>query len=1119
MALLTSDLDVSTFLSNNLLWLSLALIAATIVLFKGRQIASAFERALASNWQLVLLATTGIVLSLASGYTTFDGMRNFTQAPLLSVMISFGIQGVMLIVAWLIGESFATQMNHRPSNGGGFGPRDAMIGMLLALALVGITFYWALQQFEAVTVTGAATIEADWHRFADVAFYYALALIVIALIAFNFSRGGDLARPYVQSARIIAKNLVLWVMFLATMAASVFFSFDSHFNAIFPAEQRARAAEIRTTGQVGAVIADIGALTQKRQIEEAESLFASEGWRTYDGQLTRLAEAAQGSQGEIERYFVRQMEERRRAINEQQERIATAQSGQAGLANRKISLTEELSRLKAERPGLAAEYADRKSELDAKAREVDAKRVEAMAEDRGVEGTMKQGKGPVYRERMAELAVLQDQYKIGEERANNARKRLTSVETRIAQIERELSAIDGDLAKLKGEEETALHRIRAVEAALADQAGQRLDPARVLTAFERARAEFRRQPDTERLAALQQQCTNLLNAMLSNPVTKERVRAVDCDPKQAAEAAARVFALNAGLAAFQAKCAGGDKLARYTSTDALLGFGRQCLQDSGLVSKDAADIGARLAAIDMNRDDKAHRFVVTWNAFLDGNRLAYLALMLAIGVDALVFLSGLFGAQALRSPLSDVPSPKARSAEQLEAIVKNALGEERLENAELVLSAMQPIGIDGDNRSVVDLSGYDYESARRIRKVLVAGASIGAVERDPSHPEAERYLVRSELFEYLSVVANSARETDRDYTNRTRLIQIVGVALEPDRRRNAETVLEYLEPINQRHGFMAKVELDAVASDHRRLVQTVLNAAMTLDAVQRHDRGGAPKAGPLGRLLARAEPLETTYLVRSDLFKVLLLYRAGSPSLITDRAAARHSGGVLREEVPAAIADGRGPNRLPAGARPGNGSSPPLHNGHGHPAGDDLEQHFVSQIMQRLGLPPHAYGKLRAEEIAAQAVAAAHLFKRQARTHMRLHERLSSIESNLRRELSRAHTLLANEYEGQGLALERLAEVVAAVNERIPALMLLPESGVLADLIEQLDEASAGDGGLRPGEDVLRDRLRRLEDDLRSMNAAEGSVWSRIEDSIARLSDSGPMDPITGALNGKPSVH
>ena len=44
-------------------------------------------------------------------------------------------------------------------------------------------------------------------------------------------------------------------------------------------------------------------------------------------------------------------------------------------------------------------------------------------------------------------------------------------------------------------------------------------------------------------------------------------------------------------------------------------------------ARTSADVGARLSGIDMNRDDKAHRFVVTWNAFLDGNRLAYLALI------------------------------------------------------------------------------------------------------------------------------------------------------------------------------------------------------------------------------------------------------------------------------------------------------------------------------------------------------------------------------------------------------------------------------------------------------------------------------------------------------------
>jgi hypothetical protein len=1119
-ALLTSDFDLTAFISNNLLWLSIGLIAATVLLFKGRQMMTGLERAIASNWRLALLASTGIVLSLASGYTTFDGLRNFTQAPLLSVMISFGIQGVMLIVAWLIGESFATQMNHRPAGGRVAGPRDATIGMLLALTLVGITFYWTLEQFDAVSIAGIGGIVADWGRFADVSLYYALALVVVAMIAFSFSRGSDLSQPYVQSVRVIAKNLVLWVMFIATMGASVFFSFDSHFNAIFPQEQRKRAAEIRTTSQIGGVVADVGALTQKRQIEEAEALFSSDGWRAYDAQLTALAHAAQNAQGEIERYFVQQMEERRKAINQQQERIATAQSGQAGLVTRKVSLTEELSRLKGERPALAAEYAEHKGELSAKAKEIDAKKVEALAEDRGVEGTLKQGKGPEYRARMAELATLQDQLKIRDERSNYAQKRLIAAETRIAQLERELSTLDGDLAKLKGEAETAQARIRTTETATADEAGSRLDPARVLPAFERARAAFRQQPDTEHLAALQQQCTHLINAMSSAEATKDRVRSIDCDPKQAAEAAARVFALNAGLVAFQTRCAGGDKLAQHKTTDGLLGFGRQCLQDSGLISADSTSIGARLAAIDMNRDDKAHRFVVTWNAMLDGNRLAYLALILAIGVDALVFMSGLFGAQALRSPLSDVPSPKARSAEQLEAIVKNALGEDRLENADLVLSAMRPLGVGGDNRSVVDLTHYDPETARRIRKVLVAGASIGAVERDPTDPSSDRYFVRSELFEYLSVVANSARETDREYSNRSRLIQIIGVALEPDRQRSAETVLDHVEPINQRHGFMAKVELESVPGEEKRLVQTVLNAAMTVDAVQRHDRGGTSNTGLFARLARRQAALETTYLVHSDLFKVLLLYKAGSSALVVARQPSGR-GGPLTSTPPPAIRDERTPLRLTANGKTGNGLVARIGNGHG-PNGHgrnanghgSMNDQFLAEMMQRLQLSQRSYEKISDPDVAAGAAALVRSLRKQSRGDSRLAARLAAIEDGFRRELGHARAALEDRYKDDAAGLEEVAHAADAVAERIPALMLLPESDVVAGLIQEVETGEAGET-----DEALLDGLRRLERELRLMNPRERSAWQAVEESLGHLFEPNPVGRIVHALNGGRSVH
>src|SRR5262249_54871248 len=198
-------------------------------------------------------------------------------------------------------------------------------------------------------------------------------------------------------------------------------------------------AEPPPTSQTGGVIAALAALTQPRRIEEAENLFSTPGWEAYDKQLSQLAHAAQGAQDEIEKFFVQQMEERRRAINQQQERIATAQSGQAGLAMKKTALTDELSHLKAERPSLAADWGQRKSELENKAKEIDAKRVEAMAEDRGVEGTLKQGRGPVYRQRMAELATLQDQLAIAQERGKAAQKRLAAADARVAQIERELS--------------------------------------------------------------------------------------------------------------------------------------------------------------------------------------------------------------------------------------------------------------------------------------------------------------------------------------------------------------------------------------------------------------------------------------------------------------------------------------------------------------------------------------------------------------------------------------------------------------------------------------------------------------------------------------------------------
>src|SRR5262245_40860246 len=113
------------------------------------------EEMVLNNWQLALLGAAAVALSLASGYTTFDGLRHFSSSPLLSALVAFGIQGVMLIVAWLIGETFATRMNRAP-RGKGFSAGEAAIGVGLGIALVSLVFYWALIQYDAVGFTRGA---------------------------------------------------------------------------------------------------------------------------------------------------------------------------------------------------------------------------------------------------------------------------------------------------------------------------------------------------------------------------------------------------------------------------------------------------------------------------------------------------------------------------------------------------------------------------------------------------------------------------------------------------------------------------------------------------------------------------------------------------------------------------------------------------------------------------------------------------------------------------------------------------------------------------------------------------------------------------------------------------
>lgn len=783
------------------------------------------EETVFSSWQLALLGITGFILSCASGYTTWDGMRNFTGEALLSGMITFGIQGVMLIVAWLIGESFATGMNMQSQRSQSrlVDPQTqtilgAVIGILLFIT--GMVVF--LQLTGQADVRQASADSLDWSKTGDKLTIFAFGLLLAALFALYAA--SDLIRPYIQGARVVIRNSMLWVMFLACMATSVFFSFDSLFTSIFPQSERVRAAELRAQNQVAGIISDIEGVIAERNASEQQNLLQSEAWTSYEKNLSQIASVASNSQGALERYINAQIEDRRRAVKDQQERMASAQAGQAGLAQKKIALTEEKSRLASERPALAGEYAEKKADLDAKARDIDAKRVEALAEDKGVEGTGKQGRGPMYRQRMGELTQLQNVYKIAEERTKDAQKRLLAVESRLSAIDRELATIDGDLAKLKGEAETAEQRITLAEETAKGDVGQRMDPSRLVPTFERTVAEFRERPSSEKLASVQSICGDIYSALQQTPETKDQLSGLDCDPKRTSDAAANLWALQAGIQHFAATCSGGDKLTANKTADDLFGFARRCLQDSALPSQDTDALRTKINSIELSRDDKAHRFVVTWNAFSDGNRLAYLALAIAIAIDSLIFMSGLFGANAVRSPLSDVPTAKARSASQLEATINAALGTHPHDTAWLTISALRPVtNVDGYS-AIAELDRLEKSVRDRVRNVLTAGADIGAVETVSHQPEV--YRVRSELREYLSIVCDKHFKNDETAKDTARLQQVIRNALAPHPQEHADLVLKHLKPEKEEKGFISRLELGRITDPYENeVVRRVIIAA------------------------------------------------------------------------------------------------------------------------------------------------------------------------------------------------------------------------------------------------------------------------------------------------------
>ncbi len=578
---ITRWLSSSAFLSNALILIGVLVAIRLVSQMLRGGLAETIRLAFTTNWQLAILATSALLLSIASGFRTWDGMSQFTGDWVMSALITFGIQGVMLIIAWLIGESFAAGLASGRAKAENAASARAVPVNVAGLVVGGLVF--GALSLLVLLYFGLADPSRPYWGFAasdklvNQIIFVALAVALVGPLLMGRRRGiiGD----YVSGMRIVLGNAILWVMFFACMATSVFFSFVSLFGSIFPADQRVRAAEIRSINHIAAIVTDVGVTATNRRITESAALFQSEAWLAYERELDKAERLASSAPEKIRDEMVRGLRDRESRVARLEEQRANAAGGQAGLAQRKTVLTDELSRLAAERPEAAVASQQQQGVVSGVEKRLDEQKVKVLAEEKGVEGSGKSGRGQFWRAAREDEAKTQAELQVARERLRSHETRLAGIDKRIATVRAEVAQIDGDLAKLKGESETATQMIAVTKTSGGGDQPQMSDPSATAAALDRARQTFRQKPDQATLANLQAMCTTLQGVSLKVPTLHNEAAAVDCDPKQATEAAAPVFALNIGLIAYEQNCVGGERLPQTGGTDALLRFGRKCLQD------------------------------------------------------------------------------------------------------------------------------------------------------------------------------------------------------------------------------------------------------------------------------------------------------------------------------------------------------------------------------------------------------------------------------------------------------------------------------------------------------------------------------------------------------------
>jgi hypothetical protein len=440
--------------------------------------------------------------------------------------------------------------------------------------------------------------------------------------------------------------------------------------------------------------------------------------------------------------------------------------------------------------------------------------------------------------------------------------------------------------------------------------------------------------------------------------------------------------------------------------------------------------------------------------------------------------------------LSDVPSYRARTAVQLESIVENALLPNKFDNADAMLSAMRPITpIDGFTHEV--LVPYDAKPhSDRLVKILNAAAAIGGVAHDEYRKE--RYLVRPELFEFISSVAKKSFEADDDNVRISELRQIVSVALQPHIGDHAQVMLNHCHPITEQNGFSSEIILPEIPEHDRPIVRNVLNAGATLQYVSRDER-----KGEAGR-----------YYLHSQLYKTLALIAASNPltgnryhhpkvaAPAPQKSLPPRDGGNLSAKQPQQQQVAPPPRQVTQQSEP---AKPPLQQPQvSQDELNELVSQFRTEFLSALGLSADSVDRrLASDGVGEASLEAWRTLQRHGETNERLRRFLKENIDYRDTLLDGTYTNLRRANAGDRTRADMLDKAELQVSQDMSKLMLFPELGVIDNLIENLEHAEALEAGLDSKERKLLLQLRRVQQVMDTADEVDDEAWRKINAVLA----------------------